>query len=94
MDSPHLVPGLSSTEVMNSLLLVGRQDYTVRSLRVDTQAETWNATFARMHVLQAGIRNAASFLAGTGGVVEPSLPDGRSGAPGGSEWWILAAGCI
>lgn len=69
------VSGLASSEGLDNLLLVGRQDYIVKSLRVDSQAETWNATFARMHLLQpggavAGVRN---FLEGStlGGAEAP-----------------------
>ena len=72
---------------MNRLLLVGRQDYVVRSLRVDTQAETWNATFARMNLISPGVAAAGvrSFLAGAGGgggALGLPLGSWPTGAPG------------
>lgn len=69
-------------EALDRLLLVGRQDYVVRSLRVDTQAETWNATFARMELISPGGAAASvrSFL-GRGG---DSAPEPAAAALGGS----------
>lgn len=44
------------------LLLMGRQDYIVRSVRVDSKAETWNATFSRMFMLSGDAGSIKEFL--------------------------------
>ena len=46
-----VVTGLQSSVPDDSVLFLGRQDYVVRSLRSDTKAEAWNATFANMFML-------------------------------------------
>lgn len=59
----------SGAAALDGLLLVGRQDYAVRSLRADTQAEAWNATFARVSLLRPGGSGGSGvrgFLAGLG----------------------------
>jgi hypothetical protein len=38
----------------DQLLALGRQDYVVRSVRMDTKAETWNATFSKLYLIPAG----------------------------------------
>lgn len=38
----------------DQLLALGRQDYVVRSVRMDTKAETWNATFSKMYLIPSG----------------------------------------
>lgn len=44
------------------LLLLGRQDYAVRSVRVDSKAETWNATFSRMFMVPGDAGSIKDFL--------------------------------
>lgn len=44
------------------LLLLGRQDYTVRSVRVDSKTETWNATFSRMFMMSGDAGSIKEFL--------------------------------
>jgi hypothetical protein len=101
---PHLArappPGIASNEGLGSLLLVGRQDYTVKSLRVDSREETWNATFARMQLLHPGgaVAGVRSFLESDGGsALEPPLL-GRQGEGEGQQccwtWACVAAGFI
>ena len=45
-----LTIGVSSHE----LLFLGRQDYVMRSVRLKSKAETWNATFSKLFVIPAG----------------------------------------
>jgi len=47
----HSLRRLQSSVPDDSVLFLGRQDYVVRSLRSDTKAEAWNATFANMFML-------------------------------------------
>jgi serine/threonine-protein kinase/endoribonuclease IRE1 len=49
----------------SSVVYVGRQDYTVRSVRLDTQTETWNATYSRVFPL--GNASLSAFLRSGGG---------------------------
>jgi hypothetical protein len=91
-------PGLASNEGLESLLLVGRQDFIVKSLRVDSQAEMWNATFARMSLLQPGGSAAGvrSFLEGAVGAgAEASLPARPGEGPGAVRApWLCARMCF
>lgn len=94
----HSLPGLSASEGLDRLLLVGRQDFTVRSLRVDTQAETWNATFARMRLLNpggagaAGVRGFLEGLSSGPAVGDGALPERPPGAAGAAR--RDAAACL
>lgn len=60
------------------MLLLGRQDYIVRSVHADSRTETWNATYSRLVALgsasAAGV--VAEFLAGGG----PGRPQQQPGA--------------
>jgi serine/threonine-protein kinase/endoribonuclease IRE1 len=55
----------SPTPSPEKVVYVGRQDYTVRSVRLDTQTETWNATYSRVFPL--GNASVSAFLRGAGG---------------------------
>jgi hypothetical protein len=53
--APDVVPaGLTMGVPPDQLLALGRQDYVVRSVRMDTKAETWNATFSKLYLIPAG----------------------------------------
>eukprot|EP00878_Enallax_costatus_P018795 GHUV01019807.1.p1 GENE.GHUV01019807.1~~GHUV01019807.1.p1 ORF type:complete len:727 (+),score=262.17 GHUV01019807.1:265-2445(+) len=54
--------GLSLGVSRGDLLLLGRQDYVVRSVRVDSKAETWNATFSRMFMMSGDAGSVKNFL--------------------------------
>ena len=63
--------GLTMGVSPDELLLLGRQDYVVRSVRLDTKAETWNATFSKLFMIPAGAP----------GSIREFLQDGRTAAP-------------
>jgi len=74
------VSGLTLGVPSDQLLYLGRQDYVVRSVRMDTKAETWNATFSKLYMIPAGVsgsvkdflqegHTAASTAAAAGGWV-------------------------
>ncbi|KAG2484704.1 hypothetical protein HYH03_016532 [Edaphochlamys debaryana] len=59
-------------------VVVGREDYVVRSVQVQTGVETWNATYSRMINLRP--RGAAAGV-GAGPAAEARLPAGREDLP-------------
>jgi hypothetical protein len=72
----------------DQLLALGRQDYVVRSVRMDTKAETWNATFSKMYLIPSGAPDS----------IKDFLQEGQhTAAAGGSpgtythslEWLLL-----
>jgi hypothetical protein len=56
------------------VLVLGRQDYAVRSVRIDSKAETWNATFSRLYMMGRDSASLRDFFA-TGAA--PKLDQGR-----------------
>ena len=62
---------------ISQVVIVGREDYVVRSLQVKSGTESWNATFSRMMQLPA----FPSSSPGGGGVEGASLPSSTLGAP-------------
>lgn len=46
--------GLTMGVPLDQTLALGRQDYIVRSVRMDTKAETWNATFSKLYLIPSG----------------------------------------
>jgi hypothetical protein len=56
------------------VLVLGRQDYAVRSVRIDSKAETWNATFSRLYMMGRDSASLRDFF--THGAA-PKLDQGR-----------------
>jgi hypothetical protein len=54
--------------------VLGRQDYAVRSVRIESKAETWNATFSRLYMMGRDSASLRDFF--THGV-GPKLDQGR-----------------
>lgn len=54
--------GLSHTLGQDDVLVLGRQDYMVRSMRVDSKAETWNATFSRLYMMSRDSNSIKDFF--------------------------------
>lgn len=65
----------------DQLLALGRQDYVVRSVRMDSKTETWNATFSKLYLIPTGAPgNIRDFL--------HDGPGASSAAPGtGAGAW-------
>uniref|UniRef100_A0A383VZQ0 non-specific serine/threonine protein kinase n=1 Tax=Tetradesmus obliquus TaxID=3088 RepID=A0A383VZQ0_TETOB len=57
------------------VLVLGRQDYVVRSVRIDSKAETWNATFSRLYMMGRDSANLRDFFThGAAPKLEPGRP--------------------
>jgi hypothetical protein len=67
----------------DQLLALGRQDYMVRSVRMDTKAETWNATFSKLYLIPSGAP----------GSIKDALHEGRAApaAPAGPGTGLRSA---
>jgi len=72
--------GLQLNMDPESLILMGREDFIVRSLRMGTGQETWNATFGRIVQLPLG---GAGFPLGAAGAAVPGA-SGPGGLPSSS----------
>lgn len=57
-----MLAGLSLGFSRSDLVVLARQDYVVRSVRVDSKAETWNATFSRMFLMSGNAGSVKDFL--------------------------------
>lgn len=80
--SPTAHAGLSVATPRDELLLLGRQDYLVRSVRVDSKAETWNATFSRMVMMSPRDSSSIRDFLATGAA--PPLGGARAAPPAGA----------
>lgn len=82
-------PGLLSN-AGEHVLVLGRQDYVVRSVRIDSKAETWNATFSRLYMMGRDSANLRDFF--THGAA-PKLEPGRPHAGAAAHCYALYCMC-
>jgi hypothetical protein len=84
---PHLLLLLAGllSGAGEDVLVLGRQDYAVRSVRIDSKAETWNATFSRLYMMG---RDSASlrdfFMHGAAPKLDQGRPHAGEAAPSSS----------
>jgi hypothetical protein len=83
-----LLPAGLLSNAGKDVLVLGRQDYAVRSVRIDSKAETWNATFSRLYMMGRDSASLRDFF--THGAA-PKLDQGRPQAGGAAG---LAMQCV